>query len=122
MQIERESRIEREVPVQDVRTKALIGTMGRYMKRMLSKYPKLRQEMDVQLQEYLSQDVEDAIAGDDLDKIISITKYVPEVVRVENVYTYNSEKSRRMEFHLRVLIKALLEQLQIAKTQYGCEL
>ena len=78
--------------------------------------------MDGQLQEYLSQEFTDAIAGDDLDKIISITKYVPEVVRVENTYTYNSEKSRRVEFHLRVLIKALLEQLQIVKTQYNCEI
>ena len=51
----------------------------------------------------------DVICDDDLDKIISITKYVPQVVKVENVYTYSSEKTRKVEFYLRVLIKALLE-------------
>ena len=39
---------------------------------------------------------------------MEIVKYVPEVVKVENVYAYSSEKSRKVEFHLRVLIKACL--------------
>jgi len=47
---------------------------------------------------------------------------VPETVRVENVYTYSCSKAKKIEFHLRVLIKALLEQLEIAKDKYGAVL
>lgn len=122
IEIEKESRIEREIPVQDARTKALITSLGRYVKKLLTKYPKLKQDLDVQVQEYLSQDLLDVIVDDDLDKIIAITKYVPQVVKVENVYTYSSEKTRKVEFYLRVLIKALLEELEKLKGQYGCQL
>lgn len=82
IEIEKESRIEREIPVQDARTKALITSLGRYVKKLLTKYPKLKQDLDVQVQEYLSQDLLDVIVDDDLDKIVAITKYVPQVVKV----------------------------------------
>ena len=51
--------------------------------------------------------------------MIDIVKYVPEVIKVENVYAYSSEKSRRVEFHLRVLVKALLEELETIKNKTG---
>ena len=44
---------------------------------------------------------------------------MPEVVKVDNVYAYSSEKSRKVEFHLRVLIKALLEELEKVKRKTG---
>lgn len=44
---------------------------------------------------------------------------MPQVVRVDNVYAYSSERSRKVEFHLRVLIKALLEELMKLKTRTG---
>ena len=56
---------------------------------------------------------------DELERVVSIVKYVPEVVKVENVYAYSSEKSKRIEFHLRVLIKALLEELEKIKRKTG---
>lgn len=46
---------------------------------------------------------------DELDRVVDIVKIIPQVIKVENVYAYSSEKSRRVEFHLRVLVKALLE-------------
>ena len=49
---------------------------------------------------------------DEFERVVEIVKYVPEIVKVENVYAYSSEKSKRIEFHLRVLIKALLEELE----------
>lgn len=49
-------------------------------------------------------------------------KYVPQVVKVENVYAYSSEKSRRIEFHLRVLVKALLEELEKLRKRTGAVL
>jgi len=53
---------------------------------------------------------------------VEIVKYVPDVYRVENVYAYSSEKSRKVEFHLRVLIKALLEELEKLKRKTGAVL
>jgi hypothetical protein len=44
--------------------------------------------------------------------VVQIVKYVPDVVRVENVYAYSNDKSKRLEYHLRVLIKALLVELE----------
>lgn len=54
-----------------------------------------------------------------MERIVEIVKYVPEVVKVENVYAYSSEKSRKVEFHLRVLIKALLEELEKIRRKTG---
>lgn len=54
-----------------------------------------------------------------MDRIVDIVRYVPQVVKVENVYSYNSEKTRRVEFHLRVLIKALLEEMERIKREKG---
>lgn len=33
---------------------------------------------------------------DELERVVEIVKYVPEVVKVENVYAYSSEKSKRI--------------------------
>jgi len=63
----------------------------------------------VRLSEFFTGEVIDVLEADDFERIVEIVKYVPDVYRVENVYAYSSEKSRRVEFHLRVLIKALLE-------------
>jgi hypothetical protein len=57
-----------------------------------------------------------------LNRLVEIIKYVPETVRVENVYTYGSSKTKKIEFHLRVLIKALLEQLEKVRVRYGAVL
>ena len=56
---------------------------------------------------------------DEVDRLVNIVKYVPQIVKVENVYAYSSEKSRKVEFHLRVLIKALLEELEKIKRKTG---
>lgn len=56
---------------------------------------------------------------DEFERVVEIVKYVPEIVKVENVYAYSSEKSKRIEFHLRILIKALLEELEKIKRKTG---
>ena len=81
------------------------------MKKFVEKYPKLLAECDARLVEFFQQEIIDMIEVDEIDRIVEIVKYVPDVVKVENVYAYSSEKSRKVEFHLRVLIKALLEEL-----------
>ena len=117
--IERFSEKVVEVPVQDARTKQLIHLLAVQMKRFTEKYPKLNDEMDVRLTEFFQQELVDVIEVDEVDRLVEIVKYVPQVVKVENVYAYSSEKSRKVEFHLRVLIKALLEELEKMKIKYG---
>ena len=119
VQVERFSEKTIEIPVQDVRTKKLIHSLATQMKKFTDKYPKLRDEMDVRLWEYFQQEIIDIIEVDEVDRIVEIVRYVPQVVKVENVYAYSSEKSRRIEFHLRVLIKALLEELEKLRVRTG---
>ena len=111
-----------EVPVSDARTKHLIHMLAVQMKKFVDKYPKLMAECDARLVEFFQQEIIDCIEVDEIDRIVEIVKYVPDVVKVENVYAYSSEKSRKVEFHLRVLIKALLEELEKLKRKTGAVL
>lgn len=109
VQVERFTEKTVEVPVQDARTKHLMHLLASQMRKLSLKYPKILAEMDVRLTEFFQQELIDIIEVDELDRVVEIVKYVPQVVKVENVYAYSSEKSKKVEFHLRVLIKALLE-------------
>ncbi len=111
-----------EVPVQDARTKHLMHLLAVQMKKFTSMYPKLNAEMDGRLTEFFQQELIDVMEVDELDRIVEIVKYVPHTVKVENVYAYSSEKSRKVEFHLRVLIKALLEELEKLRLRTGAVL
>jgi len=121
-QIERFTERIVEVPVQDARTKHLIHLLAVHMKKFVDKYPQLRSELDTRLFEFFQQEIIDVIEVDELDRVVEIVKYVPQVVKVENVYAYSSEKSRRVEFHLRVLVKALLEELEKLRLRTGAVL
>lgn len=54
-----------------------------------------------------------------LNRLVEIVKYVPQTIRVENVYNYCSSRSKKIVFHLRVLVKALLDQLSKVKQKFG---
>ena len=108
-----------EVPVQDARTKHLLHLLASQLKKLSLKYPKILLEMDARLTEFFQQEIIDIIEVDEVDRVIEIVKYVPQVVKVENVYAYSSEKSKKVEFHLRILIKALLEELEKLKRRTG---
>ncbi len=92
------------------------------LKTLSAKYPKLLTEIDSKLVEFFQQEIIDVMEVDELDRLVEIVKFVPQTVRVENVYSYCSEKTRRIEFHLRVLIKALLEELEKIKARTGVAL
>ena len=111
-----------QVPVQDSRTKHLIHLLSNTLKTLSAKYPKLLSEIDIKLVEFFQQELIDVIEVDELDRLVEIVKFVPQTVRVENVYSYCSEKTRRVEFHLRVLIKALLEELEKIRLRTGVAL
>jgi hypothetical protein len=38
----------------------------------------------------------DVIESDEIDRVIDIVRFIPQFYRVENVYAYNSDKSRRI--------------------------
>lgn len=111
-----------EVPIQDARTKHLIHMLAVQMKKYFEKYPKLRDECDARLYEFFQQELIDIIEVDELERVVEIVKYVPQMVKVENVYAYSNEKSRKVEFHLRILIKALLEEMEKLKRKTGAVL
>jgi hypothetical protein len=50
---------------------------------------------------------------------MQLVRYVPQIVKVDNVYTASTEKERKKEFHLRVLIKVLLDELEKLKARTG---
>ena len=109
-----------EVPVQDSRTKHLIALLGLEMRKLVEKYPKLRAEVSSGLMEFLSLEIlEQSVEVDSLDRIKEIIVYRDDVIKVENVYSYSSEQDRKLIFNLRVLIKALLEELERIKAQTG---
>lgn len=111
-----------EVPVQDARTKHLLHLFISNLRNLTQKYPKLNAEMDERLIEFFQQEIVDVVEVDELDRVVEIVKFVPQAVRVENVYAYSSQKSRKIEFHLRVLIKALLEELEKIRMRTGAVL
>ena len=59
------------------------------------------------------------VDNDGLSKIVEIVKFQPSVVKVENVYNYNSEKQRRVEMHQKVLLKELLKEFYKMKEKTG---
>lgn len=111
-----------EVPVLDVRTKGLIHLFATSLKTLSARFPRILTELDARVVTFFSQELIDVIEVDEIDRIVEIVKFVPQTVRVENVYTYASTKSRKVEFHLRVLVKALLEELEKLRIRSGAVL
>lgn len=60
------------------------------MKKNFDKYPQLRDECDARLIEFFQQEIIEVIEADEIDRVVGIVKMVPTVVKVDNVYTYNS--------------------------------
>ena len=108
-----------EKEIQDEKTQELIRQMGNEIYRIYSKYPKIKNEANPKFVELLNRDVVKSVDNNGLSKIIEIVKYEPSVVKVENVYNYNSDKQRRLEFHQRVLIKSLFHELERMKAKTG---
>lgn len=67
-----------------------------HLKRLHEKYPKLKSEMDPQLSEFLSTELIDVMQADEMDRIVDVIKYVPQTVRVENVYVQGSKSDRKV--------------------------
>ena len=84
-----------EVPVQDARTKHLIHLLSKEFRKIYYKYPKIQGEIDENLAEFLQQEIIDVIEVDEMEKLVQIVKIQPEIIKVENVYTNNTDKEKR---------------------------
>lgn len=92
------------------RTSQLLQLVSVQLRGLIAKYPKLEVDVDRNVLEFFNEGVIDTLAvGGDINRIVEIVKYVPQEVRVDNVYSFRSDKHSRVEYHLRVLVKALLE-------------
>ena len=93
--------------------------MGNEIYRIYAKYPKIKNEANPKFVELLNRDIVKTVDNDGLSKIVEIVKFQPSVVKVENVYTYNSDKQRRVEFHQKVLLKSLFQEFERMKEKTG---
>lgn len=84
------------MPIQDEKTRELIHKLGAEINRIYAKYPKVKREAHPQFVELFNRDILQTVDNNGLDKIAEIVKFVPSVVKVENTYTYNADKQRRI--------------------------
>ena len=63
--------------------------------------------------------LEDTVEVDAFDRLKEIVVYKSDVLKVENVYNYTSKSDKDLIFHLRILIKSLLEELEVIRKKYG---
>lgn len=99
-----------EKPIQDEKTQELLRKLGAEINRIYKKYPKIKSEANPQFVELLNSEILKSVDNNGMDKIVEIVKFVPSLVKVENVYTYNADKQKRIEFHQRILLKTLLQE------------
>jgi hypothetical protein len=66
--------------------------------------------------------LEDSIKVDSLDRLVEIVVHQPDVFKVENIYNYSNKKDKDLIFHLRVLIKSLLEELEGLRVKYSAQI
>jgi hypothetical protein len=69
--------------------------------------------------ELLNKEVVNVADSHGLSKITEIVRFVPSLVKVENIYNVNNDKQRKLEFHLKVLLKALLLEFEKMKAKTG---
>ena len=103
---------DRYYQTQDKNTLKMLALISRKMRLLVGRYPKLKDEIGLQLYEFVTTHVfDDAMSMEELERIVEVVKYQPSVIKVENVYQVNSEKNMKAIFHLKIMIKALLEEL-----------
>lgn len=96
---------------------AILQALAVHLNKLHTKYPKLKAELSTTLTQLFTSEIISLIEYGEIDSVVKIVEYVPQIVKVENVYAYSSEKSRKVEFHLRILLKALLEEIAKAKAK-----
>lgn len=88
------------------------------VRRLIERFPQLKGEISASLADIMKLEiVGEIVEGRSLGWLKQIMERQIQVVTVDNVYKYYSNTDRQVIFHLRVLIKALLEEFdRISKT------
>ena len=94
----------------------MLGLLISQLKIILKTFPQLRSSLREEVVDIINLEVfDDAISIQEIERIFEVIKYKTEIVRVDNVYTYNNETHLRTIFHLKVMVKALLDELTKVK-------
>ena len=87
------------------------------------KFPQIKTHLSGQLITIIESDVlGELIQGGSIDRLKQIVVQEVSSITVDNVYKYESSKEREIIFHLRVLIKGLLDEFERAKRTCGIEI
>lgn len=112
-----------EVQSQDTKLRELLGILSGEFKRVYLKFPELKNHCSSRLVEIFQSEVlVELIEGASLERLKEIIVHEVKEVRVADVYQYESSKEVKMIFHLRMLLKTLLEEMMRCRTTYGIEL
>ena len=106
----------REIKTEDKKLRELLGSLAGEFKRVYAKFPELQKHCSSSFIQILESEVLlELIEGGSIERLKEIIVHEVETVRVDSVYQYENTKDAKLIFHLRVLIKSLLEELFKAK-------
>lgn len=92
------------------RYKLSILIFQKEIKKLLDKYPQLKGELTVEMLSFLEIEIIEEIYVDGgLGWLKEIMVEKIKEIRVDNVYMYYSKSDKELIFHLRILLKALLD-------------
>ncbi len=90
--------------------KKLLISLAKQLKLITEKYPKVLEEVSQEIRFLLLDGdlLKELVEVGSYERLKEIITYQPEVIRVDNVYSYSNKKDQDLIFNLRVLIKSLL--------------
>ena len=110
-----------EVQTED---KKLLISLARQLKLITEKYPKVLEDVSQEIRFLFSNGdfLKELIEVGSYGRLKEIITYQPEVIRVDNVYSYSNKKDQELIFNLRVLVKSLLEEIESIRIKYNAEI
>lgn len=75
----------------DTESKKYLLLFVSQFRHIMKMFPLIKQHLSAQLLEILDLEIfQDAIEIEEINRIFEVVRYKPEIVKVENVYTYNN--------------------------------
>lgn len=101
----------------------MIVALGAEFRKLYLSFPELKTHITAEVASMLESEVLiELIEGGSLERIKEIIVHSVETVKVDNVYIYSQKKEKEINFKLRILIKTLLEKLDLIKREHGIEI
>ena len=86
------------------------------------KFPELQTHCSSKISQlFQSELLVELIEGASIERLKEIIVYEVKEVRVDDVYTYDNSKEMKMIFHLKAMLKKLLEELMGIRKKHGIE-